>query len=224
MLEEIIKRTRSSIIIIGHSGAGKTTLANLISLYSGAHIIEVGHHVISEASQQPQPMSALEYADAKLRAGKYYHFVEQIAASHDFSEPTIIVGPRQVQEVKFFRDVLNSTIVIGLDAPDDVRETRRCDPEELGTGGPTWLEHRDKVERAWGAENTLQLADAVLDATKPPSHLLAQAAHVWKEMGKPVTSRSRSYFFLQDIMTILKKDESYSPRRILDTSPLIIEA
>lgn len=223
MLEEIIKRTRSSLIITGHSGAGKTTLANLLSRYTGASVIEVGYHVVNEAAQQPRKVSALEYADAKLRAGKNYHFVEQIAANFDFTEPVIIVGPRQVQELRFFRDILDSSIIIGLDASPQVRKIRRCDPAEVQTEAPTWLQHRDEVERSWGAENTLRIADVMLDATKTPSHLLIQVARVWEDLGKPVIPKSTSYSFFASISNCWRKD-NYRQLDLINTSRLIIEA
>jgi adenylate kinase family enzyme len=210
MVEEISKLTRSSLIIIGHSGAGKTTLADLISRHYRANVIEVGYQVVKEAAQQNRLITPLEYADAKLRAGKYYHFVEQIAACIDYTKPIIIVGPRQVQEIRFFRDILDSTIVIGLDAPNRIRELRRCTPEELRKGGSTWLQHRDEVERSWGVENTLKIADVVLDATKPQWQLLLQTNQVLKELGNTATQQSTSYHFLQGIGGLLKKANSSS--------------
>ena len=81
------------------------------------------------------------------------------------------------------------------------------------------MRHRDLVERSWGAENTLEMAHAVLDATLKPSQLLTQAAGIWEELGVNRMRKSVSYFFMQDIGHILNSPQSSS--EALDESSLL---
>jgi dephospho-CoA kinase len=217
MLQDILRRKRSSIIIVGHSGSGKTTLASILALRSGIQIIEVGHQVIREALDIG--ITPLEFADAKIREGKQLHFVEQVLADWEPEHPIIVVGPRLPQEVEFLKSALGPTIVIGLEAPDEIREIRRCEPSELRKGKRSWLHHRDMVERSWGADNALNMASVILDATRTPSELVVQVDSIWEEYGIPLLRRSISYSFMQRLNCIMKSRES--ALEALDESSLI---
>jgi Adenylate kinase and related kinases len=206
MLQDILKRKQTSIVLVGHSGSGKTTLASLLGSYSGIPVIEVGHRVIKEAAENG--VGPLEFADSKIRAGKQLHFVENIISNQQTENPIMVVGPRLPEEVRFLKAMLGPTLIIGLSAPDKIREIRRCDPSELRKDKPSWLRQRDVVERCWGVDNALQMAHIILDATKSPSELLIQAESIWEEHGVPLKRRSISYFFYQCVDSLSNRYQS----------------
>lgn len=185
----------ASLIIIGPSGAGKSTLASLVARLTGLQVVEIGQHVKLEANSLAPSDSPVDYADRIFAAGKYLHFVETVAGLNLLSKPTIVVGPRLPQELRFLRDHLGVSYAIGLDVPASTRERRRPDLKTLISAEKTWLSYRDQLEFGWGVDSTTKKADLVFEGLFPAQPLALTVLKEWHKfsMTKP---KNRAFFCL----------------------------
>ena len=169
---------RSSLILVGHSGAGKTTLAELLGKRTGLAVVEVGHIVIGEADRLG--VVALDHADRLFQARQFLHFVQQVAGGHRCGRPLIIVGPRVFEEILYLKDVYGPSFVVALTAPVDLREARRVDLILPIDDNLSRLRQRDAVEDHWDLQRTIRSANLVLDSAQQPLVLAATVERAWR--------------------------------------------
>jgi energy-coupling factor transporter ATP-binding protein EcfA2 len=167
-----------SVILVGHSGSGKTTIANALNKATGIEPLELGFVVRKSAAQSMT--DPLSHADAVISKGKYLTFVEAALSGH-VARPALIVGPRQPQEVKFLRDVLGPSLVVALEAPAFIRSVRRGNIANLECPNIAWLSHRDLVERDWGIETIIAEADLRVDSTGTVENIAQMILRAWKQ-------------------------------------------
>jgi hypothetical protein len=167
-----------TLIIVGYSGAGKTTLGSLLHRDTGIPVIEIGKLVRAEAAAQIPPLSAPEYADWVFSQGDHLRFVRQVVLSHRASRPLIVVGPRRPQELGYLRAELAPSITVALHTPAKIRASRGADLEARAEG-LDGLRFRDETERTWGLDRTLEMADAIFDGLDSPEILAAKVRQLW---------------------------------------------
>jgi adenylate kinase family enzyme len=167
-----------TLIIVGYSGAGKTTLGSLLHRDTGVPVIEIGKLVRAEAAAQTPPLSAPEYANQVLSQGNHLHFVKQVVSRHRGSRPLIVVGPRLPQELCYLRAELAPSITMALHTPATVRASRGADLEAQADG-VDGLRIRDQIERSWGLDRTIEMADARFDGLDSPEILAAKVGQLW---------------------------------------------
>jgi hypothetical protein len=137
-------------------------------------VIEVGSFVRSEARANHR--TPLEHADEVFRRGAVLHFVSRIGKPKG-RRPLIIVGPRRAEELKYLKDVANPATIVALEASFETRYSRK-----LGGHDSTILWHRDSVEKSWGFEDAVRLADAVVDGEQPLPSVVNSVREAWRSL------------------------------------------
>jgi hypothetical protein len=178
------------VIIAGHSGAGKTTLAGMLGMRTGFAVAELGHIVRAEArAHGVQP--PLLYADSIFCQGAGTHFAAQLARRSPGGS-LIIVGPRRPDEVDLIQHRLGRAVIVALRTPERVRAERRGRSEQISDD--RWLERRDEIEVGWGLERLVSSADLLLDGTLPTQELADVLLHEWIRAGDLPRSYSHNYY------------------------------
>lgn len=167
-----------NLIIVGQSGAGKTTLATALGERTGLARVELGHIVRAEAAARGAG-SPLLYADQVFRRGDGAHFAARLVARLPLCGALIFVGPRRPEEVNLIQRRVGSAVVVALDAPERVRVARRIEQAEH-VGDDRWLERRDDTEAGWGLGELVSHADMLLDGTRPTQELVDLLLHEWR--------------------------------------------
>lgn len=167
-----------SLVLVGHSGAGKSTLARVLANQTRLPVIEMGHVVRAEAAAYGAS-SPLAYADQVFRGGNGGHFAARAADRLTGRPgPYIFVGPRRPEEVDLLRQRLGHSLLVGIDAPQDVRRVRRREEAER-LEDLRWLERRDETESDWGLQRLLASADLRLDGTRTVEELAFLLGSQW---------------------------------------------
>jgi hypothetical protein len=146
-----------SLILVGRSGAGKSTTGQGLAMLTGRPLIEIGAFVRRDAAAAGR--TPLRQAQKTFASGEYTRFArDAVAAARTQSVACIIVGPRMPVELEFMRRELGPTFSIGLLLPDPERRSRLA----LRVESSTFPDQpgRDDVEEAWGISRTLADCDS----------------------------------------------------------------
>jgi dephospho-CoA kinase len=170
---------RASLVIVGYSGSGKTSVAQELSSATGVPVVEVGSVVRSSAGGNDASQSALLHADDVFRNGDVTRFVRR-ALGNDRQLPVLIVGIRRREELEYVRSRLGRCTVVALTASEDTRRARQAlrSGRRLDGGRKEWRE-RDAVETRWGLTEVIRTADYVVDAEGSLSEVVGVVMHAW---------------------------------------------
>ena len=157
---------KTAIILIGHSAAGKTTLATKICKEIGLNAYEMGYVAkglyLNEAEVSQKMMSFID--ELWLTKGKDY--IAKLAiniASIDTRSTHIFVGPRNQEEIKAIKEVYAESVIVAVHASRIAREDRyksRKNIYDIYKQEAVVL--RDEYENKWGLDKSIQSADIML--------------------------------------------------------------
>lgn len=159
---------RPALIIVGKFGSGKTTLAGRLAKELGAYTYEMGQYALRRFARQDQFLTPVEFADAVFSRGHLTKFAEDAVAEimtrkNENHALSIVVGPRKVAELDFFRQKLYVISTIGLTAPDNTRFARHMNESKIHKSFD-YLRMRDAIENRWGVNDALEACDVLLDS------------------------------------------------------------
>jgi energy-coupling factor transporter ATP-binding protein EcfA2 len=161
--------TTTDLVLVGFTGAGKTTLGQALAGITTARVLEFGH--VARADAATHGADPLLHANARFAAGDYAYVAERVLSGLKPGH-RIFVGPRRREEIARLRRRAGPCLVVALDAPETVRNLRK-------TKNPAAQALRDEVEASWGLERTMAEADLVLSSTRSIGELVAAVRHVW---------------------------------------------
>lgn len=168
-------RGTACVIIVGHSGVGKTTLAKGLQESCDLQPIELGLIVRGEAEDGRRSFSALQHAEQRFSAGESTRFASAAVRLADSLSLPLFVGPRRPEEVQFLSRCFGRSLVLGLHAGAKVRHSRKISAESARGGLPPTegeLHWRDFLETRWGMGRTLRMAKYSLDGNASVSEVL----------------------------------------------------
>lgn len=175
------------LIILGLSGSGKSTVADILARRNSSRTFEIGKYVIADAKGCPQCSTPLDHADHVFRSKEYCRFVSMaVNDARNFRGKVIFVGPRLLQELNFLCSFSDNPTIIGLEIGAHDRELRRMDrkaPMDLPNSW-SYFRRRDQIERSWGADETLKLSQIILDANDERQTLADQIENFWARSAK----------------------------------------
>lgn len=166
------------IIIMGETGAGKSTVGEELALRLGFELYEIGHEVkrvylerikidSEQASNEKDYLTTnkrLSYTDNIVKKYGNDYYVKRILERHK-SESIIIIGPRSKAEINAINNKIKHPFFVGLTCAEDEilrrfikRESQFMSPEEA----LKVFEERRQRETKWGTEDVLNQANLIL--------------------------------------------------------------
>lgn len=157
-------RSSSTIVFVGRSGVGKSTVARLFAQRFRLPLVEVGAQVREDSASCCQ--DPLSHADHVFEEGQTQRFIA--AAVAQAPTRSVIVGPRLRQEIEFLHRWYSEVVVVGL-LLDEQRRTVRClrrFPVDIRPSVALRLQQeRDRIEQSWGLDLVIKQADHHLAAS-----------------------------------------------------------
>jgi adenylate kinase family enzyme len=173
------KRDRH-LVLVGCSGAGKTSIAMDLSERANVPVVEIGKFVVAEAKGCPLCKTPLEHANHTFISGDTLHFVRKAAERvRSIDSAAIIVGPRMVIELEYLKTEFPGLVTVGLKASRNTRLHRwlnRSENMDITYAAPL-LNERDIIELSWGLDTTIASCSTVLEND---NELITTANKVWE--------------------------------------------
>ncbi|RLF67658.1 MAG: hypothetical protein DRN26_01730, partial [Thermoplasmata archaeon] len=173
----IIEKVRSMriIAIVGYPGAGKTEVRRLMEELYGLKGVAMGDVVRAYAEKLGVPMTPEEisrFADNMRRihgmdywARKTVEYIKELARERKLGRTVIIDGVRNIEEIEYFKRVFGENlIIVCVNAPEEIRLQRlleRGRKDDIKTIED--LRMRDEIERSWGLDRVIGMADYVIE-------------------------------------------------------------
>ena len=117
----------STIIIIGPSNSGKTTIGKWLASYTGRQHVELSDYVWNKYNSAKETGSIIDFVDNIWRTDKTKTiFADELIEEHEKNKlgPLVICGPRCDDEVARLKQYFKNAIVIGIEADASKRFKR----------------------------------------------------------------------------------------------------
>lgn len=150
------------ILVAGLHSVGKSTLAVHLAAALDGHVIEMGDIVRNEAAKRGS-RNLVRLAERLLANDPLFIARVAAAVAHLGPQPAIIVGPRTPFEMSYLREQFPDALVVAIQAPVELRESRWRERQVSFTD--TWTE-REWQESAWGTARLVTSADLILNASE----------------------------------------------------------
>jgi len=169
--------TRTSLIVVGRFGTGKTTTCRLLSQLTGLPYIEIGALVREQAALRG--LDALTHAADQFAEGNTLAFVESVVTEAEMlGIPCIVGGPRRIDELRYLQIHLAPAFSVALTLPDDERWRRLTRRRVTEDRGQEWSE-RDATEEAWGIADAVAACDERLSSPAPAKTVAEECLAMW---------------------------------------------
>lgn len=174
----------ASLIVVGYSGSGKSTIAAMLASATKLTALEMGDIVREDAAAHSPPREPLAHATAVFESGSVTRFAAMLAERvSGMTRPVIVVGPRRPEEIKLLRAAIGPAVCVGLSVDKATRRKRqrgRLENEFRPDFLRSWAD-RDEVERVWGLDTSLAQADFLIDGGAPLRDVACAVYGVWAE-------------------------------------------
>lgn len=161
--------TATDLVLVGFTGAGKTTLGRALAGVTTARVLEFGHAARADAAAHGA--DPLFHVHARFAEGDHTYVAERVLRRLEPGR-CIFVGPRRPEEIARLRRRASPCLVVALDASEALRNRRK-------TRNLPAQARRDEVEASWGLERTIVEADLMLSATMTVGELVTAVRQVW---------------------------------------------
>ncbi|KPM56583.1 hypothetical protein CcI49_00595 [Frankia sp. CcI49] len=168
-----------TVVLVGRSGVGKSTTANVLAELTGRALVEVGDVVRSGAVQAGR--SPLDHARQVIGSGDETHFVRRAIDEVRRRGPSVIVGPRLPAELAYLRRELPPVLAIGLLLPTAQRWARIA--RRSSAFDPAAQAVRDEIEENWGLARTLADCDWRISTVGSPRAVVVECLRHWSRFG-----------------------------------------
>jgi len=159
------------LVIAGHSGAGKSTIAAALANRLAVEPIEVGQTVRSFHARDASPLTLIDYADQQFACLGPLCFIGPALDGRTNSAFTVIVGLRRIEEYEYVRNRDVDARLLWLDALSKVREARKTEGKSS-----KYFNYRTTKEHAWGLDDLRNIADLILTSTDTVASLTERIA------------------------------------------------
>jgi adenylate kinase family enzyme len=176
---------RASLVLVGYSGSGKSTVARLVGDKSGCKVIEFGDVIRSEAVRQGSTEPLWKLGQRLIKDQGPLWVADQVLRQSAPGQTAIFVGARSALEVAHILQSIPA-LVIGIDVPVEERIRRRL-VRGRNHESREGLAERDSVEAAGGIASVLACASVLVRSAGSPDSDAHEVLSKWRSLSESST-------------------------------------